>query len=124
MRVRNIKISIKSDEDVFKEVKEVWGKLDRGEKVKKHEGISFESLETMRKVLTEERLRILKTIKKDHPQSIYELAKILHRNVKNTFDDVQFLAQMGLIELKKTKDGREKTTPFVNYDRILLEIPV
>jgi len=124
MRVRNIKISIKSDEDVFKEVKEVWGKLERGEKVKKHEGISFESLETMRKVLTEERLRILKTIKKDHPQSIYELAKILHRNVKNTFDDVQFLAQMGLIELKKTKDGREKTTPFVNYDRILLEIPV
>ncbi|WP_333655659.1 HVO_A0114 family putative DNA-binding protein [Dissulfurispira sp.] len=124
MRVRNIKISIKSDEDVFKEVKEVWGKLERGEKVKKHEGISLESLETMRKVLTEERLRILKTIKKDHPQSIYELAKILHRNVKNTFDDVQFLAQMGLIELKKTKDGREKTTPFVNYDRILLEIPV
>ena len=124
MKVRDIKISIKSDNDFFKEVKEVWEKLEKGQKVKKHEGISFESLEAMRKVLTEERLRILKTIKKEHPQSIYELAKILRRDIKNTFDDVQFLAQAGLIELKKTKDGREKTTPRVNYDRILLEIPV
>jgi len=124
MRVRNIKISIKSDEELFNEVKNVWDKLEKGKKVKKHEGISFESFEAMRKVLTEERLRILKTIRKSHPQSIYELAKILHRDTKNTFDDVQFLAQAGLIELKKTKDGREKTTPMVNYDKILLEIPV
>ena len=78
----------------------------------------------MRKVLTKERLKILKSIKKYHPSSIYELAKILKRDIKNTFDDVQFLAQAGLIELKKVKDGREKTTPLVHYDKILLEIPV
>ena len=124
MRVRDIKISIKSDEDIFKEVKGVWEKIEKGEKVKKHEGISFGSIDDMRKVLTEERLRILKTIKKEHPQSIYELAKMIHRDIKNTFDDVQFLAQAGLVELKKTKDGREKTTPLVNYNRILLEIQV
>lgn len=124
MKVRDIKISIKSKDDLFKEVKEVWKKLDKGEPVKKHEGISFENLEAMRKVLTEERLRILKTIKKDHPQSIYELSKLLKRDIKNTFNDVRFLSQIGLIELKKTKDGREKSTPKVNYDRILLEIPV
>ena len=124
MKVRNIKISIKSDEELFNEVREVCGKLERGEKVKKHEGISFESLGAMRKVLTEKRLRILKTIKKNHPQSIYELARMLHRDIKNTFNDVQFLAQAGLIELKKTKNGRKKTTPMVNYDKILLEIPV
>lgn len=124
MKVRNIKISVKSDKELFNEVKEVWGKLERGEKVQKHEGISFENLEAMRKVLTEERLRILKTIKREHPASIYALAKILKRDVKNTFDDVQFLAEAGLIELKKIKDGRNKTTPIVNYDKILLEIPV
>jgi predicted transcriptional regulator len=106
MKVRNIKISIKSEEELFNEVNDAWKKLEKGEKTKKHEGISFESFEAMRKVLTEERLRILKVIKKDHPQSIYDLA------------------QAGLIELKKTKDGREKTTPIVNYDKILLEIPV
>jgi predicted transcriptional regulator len=124
MKVKNIKIAIKGDKELFHEVKEAWGKLDKGEKVKKHEAIYFESIDAMRKVLTEERLRILKIIKKDRPTSIYELAKILRRNVKNTFGDVQFLAQAGLVQLRKTKDIRAKTTPEVNYDRILLEITV
>ena len=124
MKVRDVKISIKTKEDLFNEVKGVWGRLEKGERVKKHEGISFENIEAMRKILSEERLRVLKTIKKVHPKSIYELAKFLNRDIKNTFDDVQFLARIGLIELKKKKEGREKTVPKVNYDRILLEIPV
>jgi len=124
MKVKNIKIAIKGEKELFHEVKEVWGKLKKGEKVRKHEGVYFESLDAMRKVLTEERLRMLKIIKKEHPASIYELAKILGRDVKNTFDDVQFLAQVGFVELRKTKDVREKTTPKVNYDKILLEISV
>jgi predicted transcriptional regulator len=124
MKLRNIKIAMKSDKEVFDEVKETWRKVEKGEKVKKREGLYFENLEVMRKVLTEERLRILKTIRKAHPASIYELAKILKRDVKNTFDDVNFLAHIGLIDLKKTKEGREKTVPSVNYDKILLEIPV
>ena len=124
MKVKNIKIAIKSDKELFNEIKEVWNKLEKGEKVKKHEGISFANLDVMRKVLTEERLRILKVIRKEHPTSIYELAKMLERDIKNTFDDVQYLAEVGLVELKKSKEGREKITPLVNYDKILLEIPV
>jgi predicted transcriptional regulator len=124
MRVKNIKIAIKSDPVLFTEIKHVWNSIEKGEKVQKHKGVYFENLDTMRKVLTEERLRILKTIKTNNPQSIYELAKLIRRDIKNTFNDVQFLAQVGLIELKKAKDGREKTTPQVNYDQILLEIPV
>ena len=124
MRVKKIRIVIRGEKELFDEVKDVWGKLERGEKVKKHQAIYFESLDVMRKVLTEERLRIVKAIRKNHPASIYELAKILRRDVKNTFDDVQFLAQAGLVELKKTKDIREKTTPKVDYDKIVLEISV
>ncbi|MGA2468920.1 MAG: ArsR family transcriptional regulator [Thermodesulfobacteriota bacterium] len=124
MKVKNIRMAIKSENELFDEVKEVWGKLEGGEKVKKHEAIYFESLDAMRRVLTEERLRILKVIRKEHPASIYELAKILKRDLKNTFNDVQFLVQAGLVDLKKTKDVREKTTPLVNYDKILLEISV
>ena len=124
MKVRDVRVSIRSKEDLVKEVKGVWKKLEKGGPIKRHEGISFENTEAMRKILSEERLRILKTIKKEHPKSIYELAKLLGRDIKNTFDDVQFLAQIGLIELKKTREGREKSTPKVNYDRILLEIPV
>lgn len=124
MKVRNIKIAIKSSKELFEEVRGVWKRVEQGEKNKKHEGVYFENLEAMRKVLTEERLRILKVIKQNHPASIYELAKMIGRDVKNTFNDVQFLAGAGLIELKKTKDGRGKSMPIVSYDRIVLEIPV
>ena len=124
MRVKNIKIAIKSEKELFDEVKGVWKKVQRREKVRKNEAVYFENFEAMRKILTDERMRILKVIKTEHPASIYELAKKLRRDIKNTFNNVQFLAQAGLVELKKTTDLRERTVPEVNYDKILLEIQV
>lgn len=112
MKVKNIKVAIKSDEDIFKEVKDVVGKIERGEKVKKHEGISFDSIDAMRKVLTEERLRVLRAIKKEHPESIYELAKKLKRDIKNTFNDVQFLAEAGQWSLGKRKTAGKRPLPW------------
>ena len=108
MKVRNIKIAIKSDEEIFKEVKEVMEKIECGERVKKHEGISFDSIDSMRKVLTEERLRVLRTVKKEQPASVYELAKSLKRDIKNTFNDVQFLARADCWSLRRRKLGEKK----------------
>ncbi|MDD5006954.1 MAG: hypothetical protein PHU49_01420 [Syntrophorhabdaceae bacterium] len=124
MKIKNIKIAIKSDEELFSEANAVWERAGRGGKVKRHEGLYFENLEAMRRVLTENRLRILKVIKKEHPSSVYELAKILKRDFKNTYNDVQILAELGLVDLKKTKEGRERSTPIVHYEKILLEIQV
>lgn len=125
MRIKNVIIGIKNAREILDEAKDVMKRLDRGEKVgRKKAGIYFENLETMRKAITEERVRILRVIKEKHPASIYELAKLLGRNLKNVSDDVHYLAELGLIELEKTKNGREKTTPKVNYDKIMLEIPV
>ena len=126
MKVKNVTIGIKSIEEVLNKTKDVMERLERGEKVKKRKpGIYFESLDVMRKAITHERLKILKVIKEKHPASIYELAKLLNRNLKNVSDDVHYLAELGLIELEKGKsNGREKTMPVVNYEKILLEIAV
>lgn len=126
MKVKNVTIGIKSIEEVLNGAKDVMKKIDEGEKVRKRKpGIYFESLEVMRKAITPERVKILKVIREKHPESIYELAKLLHRNLKNVSDDVHYLADLGLIELEKGKsNGREKTIPTVNYSKILLEIPV
>lgn len=124
MKVKNITIRIKSLEDILHEAKGVMAAIGKGEKVHKHEGISFADIDTMQKILTKERLRILKTIKHENPKSIYELAKLLKRDTKNTYDDVQYLTDMGFIELKKIKEGREKNIPSIPYDEILIKIAV
>lgn len=126
MKVKNVTIGIKSIEEVLGDAKSIMKKLESGEKVKKKKpGIYFDSLETMRKAITPERVKILQVIRGRHPKSIYELAKLINRNLKNVSDDVHYLAELGLLELEKAKtNGREKTTPMVKYDKILLEIAV
>ena len=124
MKVKNIRLEIKSESEFINEAKGVMRKLSKGTNVKTKSVISFESLAVMRKFITDERLRILTTIKKHHPSSIYELAKILKRDTKNVSNDVNYLEDIGLLEVKKTNKGRSKSTPLVSYDKILLEIPV
>lgn len=124
MKVKNIRLEIKSESEFINEAKGVMRKLSKGTNVKAKSVISFESLSVMRKFITDERLRILTTIKKHHPSSIYELAKILKRDTKNVSNDVNYLEGIELLEVKKTNKGRSKSTPLVNYDKILLEIPV
>ncbi|HAK87579.1 MAG TPA: ArsR family transcriptional regulator [Nitrospiraceae bacterium] len=124
MKVKNVRLEIQAEDEFISEIKRDLKKIAKGESVKNRSTLSFESMKAMRGFITDERLRILRTIKKYSPESIYELAKILKRDTKNVSDDIHFLSDLGLIEIKKSKDGRKKTTPKVNYQKILVEIPV
>lgn len=124
MKVKKIDIGIKGLKESLKDFAETWKKLEGGKKVKKEEGIYFDSINTMRSVLTNSRLLILKTIRERHPQSVYELAKILDRDLKNVNQDLKLLAEIGLVTIEKTEDDKKRVIPHVDYGKILLEIPV
>lgn len=124
MKVKKIDIGIKTLKESLGDFSETWKKLEAGEKVKKQEGIYFDSIDAMRSILTNNRLLILKTIKECHPGSVYELAKILKRNLKNINQDLNLLSAIGLVTLEKHKTDKERVVPFVDYNKILLEIPV
>ena len=124
MKVKNVRLELQAEDEFISEIKRDLKKIAKGEGVKNRSTLSFESMKAMRSFITDERLRILRTIKKYSPESIYELAKILKRDTKNVSDDIHFLSGLGLIEIKESKDGRKKTTPKVNYQKILVEIPV
>lgn len=122
MKVRNIKIEIKSTEDSLNEFKDYWKNIEKGEKVEKKEALYFESLNVLRSVLTTKRIELLKAIAKHKPKSIYELSKIVNRDLKNVNEDVKLLSELGLLELKKSKTDKERIEPVVEYDRIMIEI--
>lgn len=120
MKVKRIKIEIRPTTQTLEEARETMKKVMKGEEVKKVKGLYFEDLESMRKVLTPKRLELLHQIKENSPSSLYELAKQLNRDLKNVTQDLEYLERLDLVKLKKTLQGRGKTTPLVGYDKILL----
>lgn len=124
MKVRKIEIGIKPLKDSLREFATAWDKLQRGEKIEKKSGIYFESIDTMRKVLTNKRLTVLKTIKEEEPRSVYELARLLNRDLKNVNQDLKMLIDLGLVTVEQIKEDKKRIIPHVEYDKILLEIPV
>lgn len=85
----------------------------------------FEGLSVLRKLLSNERARMLHTIKTQEPRSIYDLAKKLDRNFKSVSDDVKLLERFGFIELleEKTKK-RVRHRPVVAVDTITVHFKV
>ena len=124
MRVKRVKIGIKSLENVLEDTKEVMKKLERGEKVKPEKGLYFESIEGFRKALTTKRLGLLHLIREKQPGSIQELTRLSKRNIKSVATDIALLEELGLIDMKRKKEGRRESIPVVNYNKINLEIAV
>jgi predicted transcriptional regulator len=123
MRVKKIKIGIKSIKEVLKDTANVMKRIEKGERLKpvKEPKIYFTSFDALRKALTPKRLELLHVIRTKKPSSINELARMAKRDVKNVAEDVKYLEQIGLIEKKETDN---KTAPVTKYDRIALEIAV
>lgn len=121
LKVKRVRIGIKDMESALDDFVRTAEAIERGEKVRKRTGVYFTSLEAFRKVLTVQRMNLLRLIREEKPASLHQLARLSRRNIKNVSDDVKYLAQVGLIELK---DSGKKISALVNYDKILLEIAV
>uniref|UniRef100_A0A831UBT5 MarR family transcriptional regulator n=1 Tax=Geobacter metallireducens TaxID=28232 RepID=A0A831UBT5_GEOME len=110
---RDIKIGIKSDDEFFAEAREIARRLDSGWRPEQPvERLCFEDLPTLLKYLTPKRFELLNTLHSLGHVSINALAKKLHRQYRNVFDDVKTLERLGLVE----KD--EESRFFVPWDEI------
>jgi predicted transcriptional regulator len=85
----------------------------------------FEGLSVLRQLLSNEKARLLHTIKSQSPGSIYDLAKKLGRSFKSVSDDLKLLERFGFVELieEKTKK-RIRHKPVVVVDTITINVRV
>ena len=85
----------------------------------------FSGVLALRQLLSNEKARILHTIKTQNPKSIYDLAKKLNRGFKSVNDDLKLLERFGFIELieEKTK-GRIRHKPEIVVDTITIHLKV
>lgn len=84
-----------------------------------------EGIKILRKLLSNEKARILNFIKTNKPNSIYELSKKLERPFKAVFNDIKLLEKFGFIELVEHKiHGRINHKPQLSADIINLSIKI
>ncbi len=85
----------------------------------------FEGLSILRKLLSNEKARLLYTIKAEKPNSIYKLAKLLKRDFKSVSEDIKLLERFGFIDLISEKTGnRERLKPILIVDTIYISLSV
>lgn len=124
MNVKNIKVVVTDRKEALKEFAHALGRAQKGETVQLHECISFQNINALRKILTEKRLELLHLIKKHHPDSLYQLAKIADRDLKSVNIDLDALKEMGFVSVQETEDGRHRVKPKVEFDTLQVEIAI
>ena len=122
MKVKKIKVQIKSLDEALDEFSDTAKRIQQGHKVKPKKATYVADAETARAIFTESRLRLIQTLKEETPGSIYELAKILERDFKNVYEDVIFLSELGIIGIEESKIGRKQKKPTLLCDNILFEL--
>jgi predicted transcriptional regulator len=98
IRIQSLDETLDDFETAFLEVGSLKSKKRNGELV-----LGFETFSLLSKILTPERLRLLKTVRELGPNSMAELAKKLQRSQANVHKDVRFLADLGILSLQKSK---------------------
>jgi len=79
----------------------------------------------LRQLFSNERAKLIHTIKTNKPDSMYELAKILGRDFKAVRHDIKILEDFGIVELISShKHGRERLKPVVDADQVVITINV
>lgn len=116
----NIKFSMPTREITITESKGTFSLFK-----KQNQNYDFSGIAALRQLLSNEKARILSTIKKQSPSSIYDLSKKIGRDFKVVHEDVKLLQRFGFIELveEKTKN-RIRLKPKLSSDNITIHIKI
>ncbi|HYB91768.1 MAG TPA: hypothetical protein VEC38_12070, partial [Candidatus Binataceae bacterium] len=122
MRARRLKIGIRSRAERLKAMREAVRRVAGGDRAVQESGLYFESVEELRRILTEKRLELLLAVVRHRPASVRELAGLVGRDYKNVSTDIMLLERLGLVRLKASAGRGRAQTPSVPYDEIQVTI--
>ncbi len=114
------KIVIASEKDMIRQTI-----ADVKNKVEQKEGkiLYFDSVDDLRKVITTQRINLLRVIRREKPASLYALAKLLRRDFKSVVMDIRLLENFGLVSLDKYSEHMKvKIKPSVKANSLSVNI--
>src|SRR5712692_4965936 len=121
--MKTVTFTIEPFTESLNRFRDTFKAVQAGRRVEPQEIVGFTSLEAARNFLTRERLALLRTIKSRHPSSIYKLAKMAERDLKNVQEDIRILERHGLVRIAQRPRGSRKVkVPQVPFEEIALKI--
>ena len=120
MNLKKAKIIIQPIENLKVE----WKRALKGEvkSIQKKGVILLPNAQTLGRILSASRLELFMAILRENPKSIYELAKLVQRDFKNVHSDLKLLADVGLIELRRSSGKRDAVKPVAMYCGLDLDL--
>lgn len=85
-------------------------------------GIWFESMKALAETLSDPNRELLALIAEQHPGSLSELAELSGRTVSSVSRTLKRMERIGLVQLKREKQGR--VVPSVPYSDIVLDMSI
>jgi predicted transcriptional regulator len=123
---KKLTIQIKSTGEALEGFRDAFKAVEAGRRITRRQGVYFTSIEAARNLLTPQRLALLRAVRSGRPGSIYELAKMVSRDLKNVQDDLRLLETYGLVRMSHgTRSGKRRVRiPQAVFDQIELKIAI
>jgi len=128
MKTKKLKIRFQSIDETLDQFENDWKDIKNGMNpfrvIASNDFVLMMDYERFSKLFSTQRLRLIHMIQAKQPTSINQLAKFLKREQANVHRDVQFLSDLGILELKrnKTHGKHEVVRPEFNWSSIEIEI--
>jgi predicted transcriptional regulator len=122
VNVRRLNIGIRTAPERSKALREAMRRVSRGARKPQPSELYFESVEVLRRFLTDKRMELLLRISRDRPASIQQLAGLVGRDYKNVSADIALLGRLGLVKLAGRVGRGKPQVPTVPYDEIHVSI--
>jgi predicted transcriptional regulator len=118
---RTLTVRVAPAEAAFDDVADRLAALDQEKQVEPLYSVTFQRQEDLRRVLSPTNVELLRTIARESPSSIRELARAVERDVRQVHDNLSELESYGLVEFREVGQAKQ---PRVWYDDIEVEIPI
>ncbi|QAU14339.1 hypothetical protein EKH57_05485 [Halorubrum sp. BOL3-1] len=113
-------VTVKSSSEFHDDITDEIEALERGDTVESTPTLSFASYDGLMETLTPRVLDLIEAICREEPASINETARVVDRDVKNVYDELSRLAQLGIIFFEE--EGQSKQ-PVVWFDELTITLP-
>jgi len=113
-------VTVTSSSEFHDDVTDGIDSIERGEGVDATPTLSFTSYDELMETLTPRVLNLTQAILREKPSSINHTARVVDRDVKNVFEELNRLAQLGIIFFE---DEGQSKRPVVWFDELTINLP-